>query len=99
MRFDPAEPSTSSGEPSSRTTVGAIIDGRRRPGGGVKNPAGERSCSPLIFLPGTPVPGPTTPDPSPLVVVTAHAQPSASSTLTCVVEPSRDVMNVSRNPG
>ena len=34
-----------------------------------------------------PVPGTTTPEPSPLVHVTAHASPSPSSTETCVVEP------------
>ena len=46
-----------------------------------------------------PVPGTTIPEPSPLVVVTAHAQPSASSTETCVVEPSRELMKESRKPG
>src|SRR3954470_6702115 len=97
VRFDPAEPSTSSGRPSSSTTVGAIIDGSRRPGGCVNQPAGERSCSPIMLLTWTPVPGTTIPDPSPLVVVTLQAQPSASSTDTWVVEPSRELMNDSRN--
>ena len=76
--------------PSSSTTVGAIIDGSRRPGGCVNQPAGERSCSPIMLLTWMPVPGTTIPEPSPLVVVTAHAQPSASSTETWVVEPSRE---------
>ena len=40
------------------------------------------------------MPGTTWPDPSPLEHVTAQAQPSASSTEMCVVEPSRLARNV-----
>jgi hypothetical protein len=47
----------------------------------------------------TPVPGTTTPEPSPFVQVTEHAQPSPSSTEMCVVDPSRLAMKRSRNPG
>ena len=96
MRLEPAEPTTSSGRPPASTIVGAIIDGSRRPGGCVNQPSGDRSCSPIMLLTWMPVPGTTSPEPSPLVVVTAHAQPSASSTETCVVEPSREAMNVSQ---
>ena len=92
MRLEPAEPSTSSGRPSESTTVGAIIEGSRRPGGWVKKPSGERSCSPIMLLTWMPVPGTTMPEPSPLVHVTAHAQPASSITEMCVVEPSRLAM-------
>src|SRR5205823_1233082 len=51
--------------------------------------SGDRSSSPRTLLTWTPVPGTTTPEPSPFEQVTAHAQPSASSTETCVVDPSR----------
>jgi hypothetical protein len=57
MRFEPAEPSTSSTPSSPRTTVGAIIDGSRRAGGWVKKPSGDRSCSPIMLLTCIPVPG------------------------------------------
>ena len=88
MRLEPALPSTSSTSPSApSTTVGAIIDGIRRPGGAVKKPSGLRSSSPMTLLRWMPVPGTTSPEPSPLVHVTAHAPPSPSSTETCVVEP------------
>ena len=42
----------------------------------------------MTLLTWMPVPGTTTPEPSPLVQVTLHARPSASSTEMCVVEPS-----------
>ena len=87
MRFDPAEPTTSSTSPSRSTTVGAIIDGIRVPGAARWKPAGERSSSPMMLLTCTPVPGTTTPEPSPFVHVTAAARPSASMTLMCVVLP------------
>ena len=88
MRLDPADPSASFTSPSRATTVGAIIDGSRRPGGWVKKPSGERSSSPIMLLRWTPAPGTITPEPSPLVHVTAQARPSPSSTEMCVVEPS-----------
>ena len=68
--------------------VGAIIDGIRAPAGAVKKPSGLRSSSPMMLLRWIPVPGTTTPEPSPFVHVTAHAIPSASITEMCVVEPS-----------
>ena len=90
MRFDPAEPSDQLGRHRRRsTTVGAIIDGSRAPGRLRWKPSGERSSSPSTLLRWMPVPGTTTPEPSPFELVTAHAQPSASSTDTCVVDPSR----------
>ena len=46
---------------SPSTTVGAIIDGIRRPGGAVKNPSGLRSSSPMMLLRWMPVPGTTSP--------------------------------------
>ena len=46
-----------------------------------------------------PVPGTTIPDPSPLEQVTLQAPPAASSTDTCVVEPSREARKRSRKPG
>ena len=52
-----------------------------------------------MLLTWSPVPGTTIPEPSPLVHVTAHAQPASSITEMCVVEPSRLLMNDSRNPG
>ncbi len=52
-----------------------------------------------MLLTWTPVPGTTSPEPSPLVHVTAHAQPASSITEMCVVEPSRLAMNESRKPG
>ena len=52
-----------------------------------------------MLLTWMPVPGTTIPEPSPLVVVTAHAQPSASMIEMWVVEPSREPMKVSRKPG
>jgi hypothetical protein len=89
MRLEPAEPSDSVGPSAPRTIVGAIIDGSRRPGGWVKNPYGERSCSPIMLLRWMPVPGTTSPLPSPLVHVAAQAQPSSSIAEMWVVEPSR----------
>ena len=99
MRLEPAEPSASITSPSRLTTVGAIIDGSRRPGGWVKKPSGERSSSPIMLLRWMPVPGTNTPEPSPLVHVTAHARPSPSSTEMWVVEPSWEPMNSPRKPG
>ena len=99
MRLEPADPSASSTSPSRATAVGAIIDGSRRPGGWVKKPSGERSSSPIMLLRWIPVPGTITPEPSPFVHVTAHARPSRSSTEMCVVDPSCEPMNSSRNPG
>ena len=46
-----------------------------------------------------PVPGTTSPQPSPFVHVTAHAQPSASAAEMCVVAPSRLAVKRSRKPG
>ena len=43
----------------------------------------------MTLLRWMPVPGTTTPDPSPLVHVALHARPSASITAMCVVEPRR----------
>ena len=45
------------------------------------------------------MPGTITPQPSPFVHVTAHAQPSASMAEMWVVAPSRPAMNVAPNPG
>ena len=101
MRLDPALPSTSSTlAAASSTTVGAIIDGIRRPGGAVKNPSGLRSSSPMMLLRWMPVPGTTSPQPSPLVQVTAQARPSASTTEMCVVDPRREARKPRRgSPG
>ncbi len=52
-----------------------------------------------MLLTCTPVPGTTSPEPSPLVHVTAHAQPASSSTEMCVVEPSRLAMNALQEAG
>src|SRR5436190_782981 len=43
----------------------------------------------MMLLSWIPVPGTITPEPSPLVHVTEAARPSASSTETCVLAPSR----------
>ena len=53
----------------------------------------------MMLLRCIPVPGTTIPEPSPFVHVTEHAQPSPSSTEMWVVEPSREAMKRSRNPG
>ena len=99
IRFEPAEPSTSSSSPSRRTRVGAIAEGSRLPGGAAKKPSGDRSCSPSMLFMCRPVPGTSTPEPSPLEVVAEAAQPSASSTETCVVEPTRLDRNRPAKPG
>ena len=58
IRLLPPLPSTSSARPSaSRTTVGAIIDATRTPGGAAWKPSGWRSSSPSMLLSRMPVPG------------------------------------------
>ena len=81
------------------TTVGDIIDGIRRPGGAVWKPSGLRSASPMMLFMWMPVPGTTMPEPSPLVHVTEHARPAASSTEMCVVEPIREPSRRRAKPG
>ena len=88
MRLEPALPSTSSTSPSRSTTDGDIMLGMRLPAGWRWKPSGLRSSSPITLLMCIPVPGTTTPEPSPLVHVTLQARPSESSTEMCVVEPS-----------
>ncbi len=100
IRFEPALPTASLTPPSGVvTTVGAIIEGMRRPAGAVKKPEGLRSSSPMMLLRWIPVPGTTRPEPSPLVQVTEQASPPASTTLTCVVEPRLAARNLSMKPG
>ena len=70
---------------ASRTTVGAIIDATRTPGGAAWKPSGWRSSSPSMLLRRMPVPGMTSPEHSPFDVVIAAMLPSASVTLTWVV--------------
>ena len=73
MRLEPALPRPSSISPSRRTTVGAIIEGTRRPGAIAWKPSGLRSSSPSMLLRMTPVPGTSTPEPEPFEQVTlAH---------------------------
>ena len=50
MRLEPALPRTTSGSPSASTSVGAIMLGRRRPGGWRWKPSGLRSSSPSMLL-------------------------------------------------
>ena len=76
IRFEPALPSPSSISPSRRTTVGAIIEGTRRPGSIRWKPSGLRSSSPSMLLRITPVPGTSTPEPEPLEQVTLAHIPS-----------------------
>ena len=89
MRFEPAEPSATSGWPSRSTTVGAIMLGIRRPGWCRWNPPGLRSSSPSMLLRWIPVPGTTTPEHDPFEQVTDAQAPSASSAARWVVDPSR----------
>ena len=89
IRLEPALPRPSSISPSRRTTVGAIIEETRRPGGIRWKPSGLRSSSPSMLLRITPVPGTSTPEPEPFEQVTLAHIPSASSTEMWVVEPSR----------
>ncbi len=98
MRLEPALPSTSSTSPSRSTIDGAIMLGIRRPAGCRWKPSGLRSSSPITLLRCMPVPGTTTPEPSPLVHVALHARPSASSTEMCVVAPRREARKRSRKP-
>ena len=65
----------------------------------MKNPSGDRSCSPIMLFTCMPVPGTTTPEPSPFVHVTEQAHPSVSITEMWVVDPSRPAMKRSRKPG
>ncbi len=90
IRFEPAEPSATSGSPSRSTTVGAIMLGTRAPAGCRWCPNGLRSSSPSMLLRCTPVPGTTTPEHDPLEQVTVAQLPSASSTAMWVVLPSRE---------
>ena len=87
--MEPALPSPRTISPSRRTTVGAIIDGTRRPGAIRWKPSGLRSSSPSMLLRITPVPGTSTPEPEPFEQVTLAQVPSASITAMWVVEPSR----------
>ena len=89
IRFEPALPRPSSISPSRRTTVGAIIEGTRRPGAIAWKPSGLRSSSPSMLLRITPVPGTSTPEPEPFEQVTLAHVPSPSRTAMWVVEPSR----------
>ena len=94
MRFEPAEPSASSGRPSRSTTVGAIMLGTRAPGSCWWKPSGFRSCSPSMLFRCSPVPGTTTPEHEPFEQVTVAQPPSASITEMCVVDPSRERTSV-----
>ena len=76
IRLEPALPRPSSISPSRRTTVGAIIDGTRRPGSIRWKPSGLRSSSPSMLLRITPVPGTSTPEPEPLEQVTLAHMPA-----------------------
>ncbi len=62
-------------------------------------PSGLRSSSPMMLLTWMPVPGTTTPEPSPFVHVTAHARPAASTTEMCVVDPMREPSRRGAKPG
>ena len=98
MRLEPALPSTSSTSPSRVTIDGAIMLGIRRPAGWLWKPSGLRSSSPMTLFRWMPVPGTTTPDPSPFVQVTEHALPCESSTEMWVVDPSLEDMKLAKNP-
>ena len=94
IRLEPALPRPSSISPSRSTTVGAIIEGTRRPGSIRWKPRGLRSSSPSMLLRITPVPGTSTPEPEPLEQVTLAHIPSPSITEMWVVEPSRSPARV-----
>ena len=88
IRFEPAEPSATSGRPSRSTTVGAIIDGIRRPRSWRWKPSGFRSCSPSMLFRCMPVPGDDHAEHEPFEQVTVAQSPSSSSTEMWVVDPS-----------
>ena len=72
--------------------------GIRRPGACRWKPSGLRSSSPITLFRWMPVPGTTTPEPSPFVQVVLQAMPDASITAMWVVEPSRLERKPCRKP-
>jgi hypothetical protein len=89
MRFEPAAADRELDAPSRSTTVGAIIDGIRVPGGEWWKPSGLRSSSPMMLFRW--IPGAGHDDAAALAVRARDARraPSPSTTVTCVVAPRR----------